>query len=506
MIHTMKLRHHLIILSIAAFVFAILLAIHANDWTFSCIGDEWAVFDRAMNNFRTGLINPSQIFAPVSSGVYAVHAPFITSMQSLVMAVFGQNNFGWRMSSILAFVFSVFPFYYIARGLLNDRIALICSLFLLSSYYLNAEALWGYGWGQMRLYALVATALAIHFYKNTNYLSAILLGISCSICLLAGGLCTYVPLLIFFIFLYFSCVKIIHYKYCITLLLAILATSKIPQMVFSKSDGLLDQIKQLAWKTCLGPVFASWFGGDWSINVEKTDISPFKQLALHLINSITAPITYQGHTHFIQGNIFNPVMGSLIIFGLLLALIRSIHEIKWSFFFLAFLPALFLAGALSPHHELSATRLHFLVPFWIFCLGISLSICEKYTSKSIVLIVSFILISLNIYESHKKLTVTVPAVQDFAECAISMKVISDYKDKNLYFVGLGWNLFDAIAEHYELTDHVFFTKESPLNDITKDKNTILIFKPSVNPSILSKYSCTDYIFHQKKMFFVCQEY
>lgn len=109
-----------------------------NSWFYSMIGDEYFFFDYA-KNFKFSEV---KIFS--QKGVFGYHPVLSSCYQFLIMRVFGMNNFGWRLSSLLVVVFSIPGFYFLVKNLFEKRTATFSTVIFIFSFYFYAYAHMGY--------------------------------------------------------------------------------------------------------------------------------------------------------------------------------------------------------------------------------------------------------------------------------------------------------------------------------------------------------------------------
>jgi 4-amino-4-deoxy-L-arabinose transferase-like glycosyltransferase len=110
-------------------------------------------------------------------GVYSF--PVASSIfQGWVIRLFGVNLWGWRFASVLAGSFTVFPLYLLAREWFDRRIAVMATLFMISSPYYLSFARLGYNNSQ----SLFPTVLSLYFwslgFKRTSNLYYTLAGLA----------------------------------------------------------------------------------------------------------------------------------------------------------------------------------------------------------------------------------------------------------------------------------------------------------------------------------------
>lgn len=102
-------------------------------WRYAAIGDEYLFYEHAVRALESGAANPFS-----QDGVYHHHPAFNTIYKAILMGVFGDDHFGWKMTGIVSMVLSIGGMY-VLGGLLGGRMAAIgaAGLFAASHYLLG---------------------------------------------------------------------------------------------------------------------------------------------------------------------------------------------------------------------------------------------------------------------------------------------------------------------------------------------------------------------------------
>jgi len=109
------------------------------DWYYSAIGDEYAFYQSALQISENGITKPFS-----QDGVYNTHPVLNSAYQGVVMTIFGRDNLGWRLASVLSIALTIPGVYVIGRTLGNRNIAAISALLFAFSHYVLAYAHTGY--------------------------------------------------------------------------------------------------------------------------------------------------------------------------------------------------------------------------------------------------------------------------------------------------------------------------------------------------------------------------
>lgn len=461
------------VLTVIFIVSTLILSLDHNSWKYACFGDEWALYYRASQILKSGLFSGAHVFGPLRDGVYAVHTPFLSFVQAVAMFIFGENNFGWRMSGTLSLTLSIFPLAVICKYFLERRTSYLVVIGVVWSPYLLAESKWGYGWGLMRLFPLCAVASLITFRKSPTILTAILVAFYTSTSDLIGGFGKYVALLTTGYITVFILTKCSHRRFrLLTVFLSVLlASSKIPQHLYG-NEGILGDLRRTLWKTSAGPYVASFLGADWGKTFEATAPAPsdFWPHFLGMLGSaITAPVSFRGNAHLVVGKVIEPILGWFVLGGMLLSLIALVVDRRWISMWLFFLPGLVLAGALSPYHDLAITRLHFLVPMWGIFGGLALEkslgllIKKKWLSDAMV--VSYC--CWIIMWGCQSFWVEMPHRHEFSKTDLAVKLLDELGERDVIFVFDYWHPLDIVIPNYPHRSRAHIVKTPSVEDLDK---------------------------------------
>jgi hypothetical protein len=496
-----ELRIDLALILLFASAIAGVCLYNANAWFFSYVGDEWTVFGRAEKVAKSRGVPLLQIFGPLRSGEYKVHAPILTAVQGVFLKIFGISNFGWRTSGILLAAFSSIPFYIIARALLSRTGAVVASLLMISSYYLIVESMWGYGWTQMRFFSLITVASLVLFMQRPGVSRALMVGVAAGWCTLLTGLAAYIaPLSLAIAMVYWwRARKGTKWELAIpaTLVAAWWGFSKLPGRLLGEYESFTEQMKETMWKTSLGPFLGSVLGPEWEPNREAYAPSPdqvWSYIASMMGKAVIAPVLEVRTTHFLFGRMIDPVFGCTAIAGFVLALILAYKRTEWRIFWLYFIPAMFFTAGLSPYAALPNTRLHFLVPFWAISAGLVLQyvLVKLPQALRVVLITGWL--SVASYWGLHKAFHEVPHKIWFDESAYVIELIQRLPDYRFVFVGKGWGGAIRLFEPYGFSDRAEWKEEISAEEETKqsaEPKTLVLRRTQLkagrwSPEVLAK--------------------
>jgi hypothetical protein len=460
----------------------------------SCIGDEWAIYERAKGIALGKLSLIREIFDPLSMGMWGVHKPFLTFCQGIGLWVFGINNFGWRMASIASFALSVPALFIVARSLMSARSALLATALMASSYFLLAESLWGYGWTLLRFVALwEAASLAIFLIRPAAW-SAAFLGLMMSLCSLSGALCSYIPALTVVILIGFCLIRKEKriFKVSGLVVLVYILTNTVPIHIWSHTDDLKTTLQLTLAKTNLGPLLQKHFGTEIFPKVEgsATTIPDFiKLFGLRFGQTVIAPVTYEGSSHYVFGRLNDPVMAVLSLIGLVCAAFFAIRSWRWRLVLAFYIPAVILAGALSPYPQPAITRIHFLVPFWALFAALA---CDTIGKRLPATVTNLLFVGLFVFSaawSYDRLFVKLPKTIKFTKQAYGIELLQALPEKRLAFLFTDWHPLDFVLEPYGVKDRVIMGKpqasQEILESIANDPSVLVVLPPEVRPETIS---------------------
>lgn len=176
-------RAEIIFLVSLMLILACLYISGLNSWKYSIIGDEYAFLTAARNFLNEGFFSHPWSYWIKMSGVYGDVPVFTTVYQALAMKIFGQDNFGWRLSMTLLTLACVLPFYLTLRHIVSEfsqypkiSTALGCIAFFLSEMIIVWARI-----GKPCNAALVTPVFAIFFFyaaKRSSWFY-LLAGLTC---------------------------------------------------------------------------------------------------------------------------------------------------------------------------------------------------------------------------------------------------------------------------------------------------------------------------------------
>ena len=331
------LRTDLLVLSALVAIFLALNIRDLDDWYYSAIGDEYAFYLSARAILDDGLSRPFS-----QTGVYGFHPVLNSAYQAATMAVFGRDNLGWRLASVLSVVVTIPGIYVIGRLLGDRRVAAVAALLFTFSHYMFAYAHTGYNIA----HALAPTVWALAFFLlGLRRQSALLLTVAGMV----AGLGFYA-----------------HYS---------ARAAVVVMAVFAVADPQLRVRLFGLWPVAVGfvlaaaPIFAVNRGEVVSRMVEQVPggyasevAGPVGERMLANLSKNLLAFNYNPDMfHYVSGALLDPVTAVLAVLGVGLALVR-VGRPHYRLLLAWAIVAMAVTGLLSPYPQVAISRLVFVVP------------------------------------------------------------------------------------------------------------------------------------------------
>lgn len=466
----------------------------ADSWIVSCIGDEWGIYERARRNASGEARLFPEIFGPLSAGMWGVHKPFLTLCQGLLMSLFGINNFGWRMATIVPFALSIVPFAILVELLVSRRMAFIAAMLMAVSYYLVAESLWGYGWTLLRFFSLMAFAALGVFLTRPTILRGIALGVSLTGCSLSGALCTYITPLTFLVLFVVAWKRGGRRVWFLSgiVFLVYVTTHTLPIKIFGSSDPLATTMQLTLAKTAAGPVLRNYFGSEMFPKVEGAAQTTSELVVLvgrQFVQTLVAPVFYRNNSHYVFGAPLDIATAVLSLFGSLLVIWMACRSWKWRLVLLFYLPAVMLAGALSPYARLPITRIHFLMPFWILFAVAGLDLIARVLGRRSVWLLGLAVVGFSAWTGYYHTFVKLPGTPKFTNQVYAVQLLQSLPNNRLAFLFADWHPLEFVVGPYGLSGRVIQVKgeeasHAKLREVSRDSSTLIVLEPGVSAQVL----------------------
>jgi streptogramin lyase len=162
----------------------LLVMSRAWSWRFAFIGDEWVFFEmaRAVNH------QPDVFELLALRDTVGYHTILSFTLQSWIMALAGENVFGWRLASSLPFVLSLPPIYIFVRWLAGRGAAFLAAGLLAGAHVLQTFSMAAYNNTQALLPLTLGLGLFAFAAVRTSLLRYMLIGLVAGIGLFTFGL------------------------------------------------------------------------------------------------------------------------------------------------------------------------------------------------------------------------------------------------------------------------------------------------------------------------------
>ncbi|HEX3043973.1 MAG TPA: glycosyltransferase family 39 protein [Bacillota bacterium] len=396
-------RGEIIRVSLITLLGFILVAIDAASWCWAGTPDEFAFFEVARDMGERGINQ----FILSQKGLYEYHPILSHLYQLIVMKLFGMNMYGWRLSSALAFTFSI-PFVYLfARDLWNARIGYITALLFATSPIALVFAHMGYN--NVHVYPMIFITVSVFVWSiRTNsvfgyYLTGIIAGL---------GFYTYYPARLAGVFVIllgflFKSLPVIKKNRLLTVgfVLGLGITILYPLMNLGELLNRMLQftvVKEMGQPTT-GGALAQLFAAD---GYGRRILTNFAITLLHGI------YTHHGEPnwHFLKNPIINPVFCTFYIIGFWRTGATFFKKHSSCFLMIGFLISALAVGAVTDYPRPPLTRLMFFAPFLAIFAAIGVDYLwsvlsgrinlRKWIPVSIAVILVVIMVGWNIGDSH----------------------------------------------------------------------------------------------------------
>ncbi len=334
-----------------AVVVTLAFAVYSFDlmsWRYSFIGDEYAFYDYA-NNIAKG-INRPYLLSPV--GVYDAHPVLASYLQSATIVLYGNDIYGWRISDTLVVVLAALPLYVFVRTFATARSAFVALTVYLSSQHLLGLSKIGYNHSQMLVPVLTSMAFFALAAKRGSLLGIFLSGLASAFAFYTFTLgIPFIALPVLFLALFYVRAGAKH-------------ASPLSSLMLSTAALVLG-IGLTALPSLSGAQAFVVVAGHTIANTEvRTGNALTEQVLPNFVYALSAPLAFQGHSHYVSGAHADPLSAVLVLLGvggLLVAVTRS-RLALW--LLLSFVLAAFFVGGFAPYAYPPVTRTFSLIPFY----------------------------------------------------------------------------------------------------------------------------------------------
>lgn len=331
-------------------------------WEYSVIGDEYSFYSLAIQRMEdTGFwASLPRLFD--AEGVYGTHPFLSTLIQMAFMSLFGQDNFGWRISNIYLTGLSIGFFYLFYRSFLKQQISLWAALLLTFSHYLFNFSKIGYNNLQALFTFGVLMAAVGHAFQRPGRFSYALVGAASGICFYVYPAALYaLPIavlwLVWFDFPKNSKALKRWLSYLLPLIILLL-----PLMV-----------QPTYWQTKIAGTF-------FNPNSYASQYPLAGQFIKNSVYSLFSFLYSVEQSHFVVVSHLDPFSAMLLPIGMA-SLFSGLRQKPLNIvFLLSYIFLLFLVGATHDRAAPSNTRMFMMLPFYAMLTALGLAWCFQQLS------------------------------------------------------------------------------------------------------------------------------
>jgi len=402
-----------------------------------------------------------------SLGAFLEH-PLLASYYIMAfLEILGRSVWSWRMSAVVASLISLFPlvaFLYLSSGI---KAAWIGAIVFVSAYYNYQFSHIGYNNNLLIpgiLFPLAcAYASTIFHLRSLAFLAGVFAGVSIALNYLSIPVA---PLIVcLFLFSYSKQTpKLAPFRVRMTLLIHFLlafAVSSFP--MFLHYDIHLPKLLGEHLGAHLSANDEN-FIGSFLLLFEKM-LSPNSDGLRCFTLSMFAPFFFRGGSHFVIGNLYDPLSAVLAFIGLITAFVRILRGDLSPYLWILLLYAGYAiaTGALGPYSYPALTRLVYLTPIVAILAGIGaksvLSILNKYQSMIFILLISGSVVGLNFQMVHQFKIGARKHYRDDLSHVLAL-IEKDKAPVLLLTNRHAYNRMNFVRIHYRIKPSFFFTESN----------------------------------------------
>ena len=334
-------------------------------WRYAFIGDEYAFFEFA-NNIINGIARP-YVLSPM--GAYDVHPVFATFIQVTTITLFGNDVYGWRISETLAVMLAALLLYVTLRAFVNARAALLALMVFLASQHLLGITKVGYTYSQLFVPLLGSLALFVLAVRRGSLLGLFLSGSAAAFAFytFAFG----IPFIVLPVLMFGVCWLIPRSQ----------PTEPVPTDTPPPTSS---RHPVVALRATMPAAAALILGIGLTAMPSLSDTKALERIAVHtvahsevrgannlteqvipnLLYTLSASLSFQGHSHYVYGAHLDPLSSILMLLGAA-ALLATLRRSRLAIWLLAtFLLVCLFTGGFAPYPYPPIARTYILIPFY----------------------------------------------------------------------------------------------------------------------------------------------
>lgn len=413
-----------------------------NHWYYSAIGDEYDFYFFAKNFSVSGI----KIFS--QNGVFGYHPVLGSLYQSLVMKIFGENNFGWRIGSVLVVMLTLPAFFYSTKNLFSKKVAIFSSIIFSSSFYFFGYAHLGYNNIQAILpfaYALWLGTEAIKKKRTTLFLFS---GLFCGL----GWYTFYTSRITILVVLFLLIIRAIfdrEIRKIILSSLSYLALGFILTVWPLFVNNGLEVFSRMRYQSFFNPE-------TWGIHVREPLFNHW--LETFVIN-LTAFFRGEKAKHFLIAPLVDPLTRVFILVGFL-QIIKKIRSPAALFLVLAYLLSVMVV-AFNPVKEIVITRLQISIMILAIIGGLGWDFMNQWIEKKLKRFWRLVSVGVGIFLLIINIRIffyDIPGRYTVTRDALYFKAAQESLIPVIFFEGrFRNNTFRDVIKAYSLDQKVYFT-------------------------------------------------
>jgi Dolichyl-phosphate-mannose-protein mannosyltransferase len=469
----------------------IFFTIDINHWAFSIIGDEYSFYTYALEVAeRHNILRIAQHLFD-GNAVYGAHPYFSSLIQAVSMLLFGENNFGWRFSSLYLSAWSIGLFFLFFRHFIGRFQALLACALLTGSAYLMSFGKIGYNNLQALFAMALVMAVAGWAVRSRRWISAVSLGFSMGFCFYVYPAALYIlPLPVLLMLFYdFPDNSRAIMRWVITFLTfgySLFPVLLQPNYWQSKMAGLFTNNPQIV---------------NNSTNLVQHTLS-------NLLLAFSSYLYIPSESHYVVSAYMDPLSGAFVSLGLALCLINSRKEKFIQFFLTGLLALLILVGATHDRRFPPTTRMFLLLPWFAVLATFGMnwlvkqyrSVFEFHLKHANLFAVGIILIyGLNLYQAYPLSIARSAGLQSFEVLFLRLTQHIEQHDRGqvllphtiLFLMDSHLNLdgFNMVQEVYQIPETSIHLQRVQLdgpvipNDAfswVNDQNSLVVLQPTLD--------------------------
>ncbi|OAI42742.1 hypothetical protein AYO41_03710 [Verrucomicrobia bacterium SCGC AG-212-E04] len=310
-------------------------------------------------------------------GLWGYHPVLSHLWQAMFMRVLGPTQFAWRLSSLVAFIIALPPFYFFVREWWNRRVATVALIWLASAP--AAVTFAHFGFNNIQALSILCCALGVFAWAQRAssrfgyYLSGIIAGLGCYTYFTAR---LAMPVLLILAVCTVRATEASRARACLSALLLGMCIAALPALVNAPAT-----IEHMLRQTVFADPAAMT-----SAATSDPSASIAAQLVRHSYLTLIHPAAYHSTQYNVVPPIFNPLESTLTFVGMFGLILVARRDARSRGIVVAAVLCGFVTGAISQFGMPTITRLMFLSPFVALCAAIATDQIVTAGARSLVVL------------------------------------------------------------------------------------------------------------------------